>query len=90
MNKKFEKIFQVTKGKMGKNGQIDFEKSDINHKPTQKVLHRTKKIQTHLSEIEFNAFIDTLDLLENRSERVRNLILNDIKYRQKKAQKLES
>ena len=77
---KFAKLFEQTNDKIGENGHIDFQKSDIN----KKTPHRTKKIQTHISDSEFDDFINTLKPLENRAERVRYLILKDIKNRQKK------
>lgn len=81
MTDKFEALFDKTNEKIGENGHIDFDKSGVN-KVKEK---RNNKVQTHLSDSEFQAFIETLNPLENRGERVRKLIMKDIKKRQKKA-----
>lgn len=81
MNDKFEVLFDKTEKKIGGNSQIDFQNSGVN-KVKEK---RNNKVQTHLSDSEFQDFINTLKPLENRGERVRELILKDNKRRQKKA-----
>ncbi len=74
---KFEDAFKRTNDKMAGDTKIDFSKSDINKKR----IPRKNKIQTHLSDDEFEAFKNTFKPLEQRADRVRNLILNDIKQR---------
>ncbi len=83
MTKKFDKLFEKTNEKMGDNKNIDFEKSDINYKPS-KNKKRDIRIQTYLSEDEYKTFISTFKPLDKVANKLRGLILEDIKNRQKK------
>jgi hypothetical protein len=85
MNKKFEKMFEKTEEKMASNEYIDFEKSSVNNKPKtdETPLKRTIRIQSYLNKNEYKAFGLTMKPLEKPADRLRKLLLEDIKKRQK-------
>ncbi len=85
---KFEKIFSSTKKKMGDKKTIDFKESGVNELLTKKssqqeknMAGKKKRHAVYLSESENQAFLDTFKPRETASERIRNLILEDIRSR---------
>ncbi len=85
---KFEKIFSSTKKKMGENKTIDFKESGVNelisNKNKKDTTGKKKRHAVYLSESENKAFLDTFKPRETASERIRNLILEDIVSRRNK------
>ncbi len=86
MNKSTDKIFDKAQKSTGKNSFIDFRNSSTNTKKIQD--KRTEKLQVYLTKDEMANFYKTMKhydertkRVEKQSERLRNIILEDIKKR---------
>ncbi len=93
---KFDNLFEKTEEKMGENKTIDLKGSDIDSKgkkrtvviPSKSALQektqkKDKRLAVYLTESEYDSFIATFNPLEKVSDRIRDLILEDIRKRRK-------
>ena len=95
---KFDSLFEKTAEKMGDKKTIDFKGSDIDQKGAKKTVNipakstakaktqkKDKRLVVYLTESEYEAFIGTFKPLEKVSDRIRDLILDDIRKIRKNA-----
>lgn len=88
--KKFDDLFKQTANEVDVNGDIDFVKSDIHNIPPKKSTlketkeKRTNKVQGYFTATEFEEWRLTFEILEKPSDRIRRLVLDDIKRRREK------
>ena len=93
---KFDSLFEKTAEKMGDKTTIDLKGSDIDGKGAKKMVNipakstakaktqkKDKRFAVYLTESEYEAFISTFKPLETASDRIRKLILDDIRKRKK-------
>lgn len=98
MTDKFDSLFEKTAEKMGDKKTIDFKGSDIDQKGAKKMVtipsksgtkdktqKKDKRISSYLTESEYEAFIESFKPLEKVADRVRDLILEDIRKRRNNA-----
>lgn len=93
MNDKIDSLFDKTEEKMGEKKTIDLKGSDVDSTKGKTVKipakggtksrsqKRTKKLATYLTESEYEAFAKTFSPLEKVSDRIRDLIIADIRQR---------
>ena len=98
MTDKFDSLFEKTAEKMGDKKTIDLKGSDIDQKGAKKMVtipakstakektqKKDKRITSYLTESEYEAFIESFKPLEKVADRVRDLILEDIRKRRSNA-----
>lgn len=93
---KFDSLFEKTAEKMGNKTTIDLKGSDIDEKGAKKMVNipaksgsknrtqkKDKRLVVYLTESEYEAFIGTFKPLEKVSDRIREIILDDLRKSRK-------